>query len=103
MRSRSARTAMVFVLATLAVACTKTLKIDQLEPQLESQLDAQLTTTGVTVSCSSDVKAQTGATFDCTATLPNGDTITIRVTQKDDNGNVSWTVVDASTSASASP
>jgi len=103
MRSRSARFATVLLIATVAVACSKTLKIDQLEPQLEDQLNAQLETSGIAVDCPSDVKAETGATFDCTAMLPNGDAITIRVTQKDDNGNVSWVVVDASSSPSASP
>ena len=103
MRSRAARVALVFVLAMAAAACSKTLKIDELEPQLAEQLNSQLDTTGITVDCPSDVKAETGATFDCTATLPNGDTITIEVTQRDDNGNVSWKVVDASASASPSP
>ncbi len=103
MRSRFARTATVLLLAIVAAACSKTLKIDQLEPQLEDQLNTQLQTSGITVSCPSDVKAETGATFDCTGTLPNGDTLTIRVTQKDDNGNVTWKLVDASASASASP
>ena len=103
MRSRLARFAAVSLLAMVAAACSKTLKIDQLESQLQSQLNTQLQTSGVTVSCPQDVKAEIGATFDCTGTLPNGDTITIRVTQKDDNGSVSWKVVDASPSASASP
>ncbi len=102
MRSRSARIALVCVLAIAAAACSKSLKIDQLEPQLASQLDTQLKTTGTTVDCPSSVKAEAGATFDCTGTLSNGDTITIRVTQKDDNGNVTWKVVDASSSASPS-
>ena len=103
MRSRSAHVALLLVLAVAAAACSKTLKIDELEPQLANQLNTQLETTGITVDCPSDVKAETGATFECTATLPNGDTITIDVTQKDDNGNVAWKVVDASPSASPSP
>jgi hypothetical protein len=103
MRSRSARVVLVLTLAIAAAACSKTLKIDQLEPQLANQLDTQLETTGVTVDCPSDVKAEAGATFECTATLSNGDTIVLEVTQKDDNGNVSWKVVDAYASASPSP
>ena len=103
MRSRSARVALVLTLAISAAARSKTLKIDELEPQLANQLDTQLETTGVTVDCPSEVKAVAGATFECTATLSNGDTIALEVTQKDDNGNVSWKVVDASASASPSP
>ncbi len=103
MRSRTARVLATLVMAVLAVACTKTLKIDQLESSLEGQLEDQLQTSGVTVNCPGDVKAEAGSTFECTGTLPNGDTITIRVTQKDDNGNVTWKVVDASSAASATP
>jgi len=102
MRSRPARVALVLVLAIAATACSKTLKIDQLEPQLANQLNSQLQTTGITVDCPNDVKAETGARFRCTATAPNGDTVAIDVTQKDDNGNVSWKVVDASASPSPS-
>jgi len=103
MRSRTARVLATLVLAVLAVACTKTLKIDQLESSLQGQIEDQLETSGVTVDCPDDVKAETGATFECTGTMSNGDTLTIRVTQKDDNGNVTWKVVDASPAASASP
>jgi type III secretory pathway lipoprotein EscJ len=103
MRSRSARVALVIVLAIAAAACSKTLKIDELETELANQMNSQLQTTGITVDCPNDVKAEAGATFPCTASLPNGDTVAIEVTQKDDNGNVSWKVVDASASASPSP
>ena len=96
MRSRLVRAAIVACLALVATGCTKTLKIDELQTQLATQLNSQLNTTGIIVGCPSKVKAETGGTFNCTATLPNGDTVTIRVTQSDDQGHVTWRLVGAS-------
>ena len=42
-----------------------------LETQLENQLNTQLKTTGITVDCPSDVKAEAGGQFDCTGTIPD--------------------------------
>ena len=47
-----------------------------LETQLENQLNTQLKTTGITVDCPSDVKAEAGGKFDCTATIPDAGTAT---------------------------
>jgi hypothetical protein len=102
MRSRLARTVAVLFLAIAAAACSKTLKTDQLEPQLKSQLETQLNTTGVSVSCPTGIKAETGGKFDCTATLSDGTTLTINVTQSDASGHVTWSVAGASPSPSAS-
>jgi hypothetical protein len=72
-----------------------TLKIDDLETEIASQLNTQLGITGNTVSCpDDDVKAEPGATFECTATLSTGDIVTIKVKQTDGDGNVNWTLVD---------
>ena len=95
MRSTFVRAVAVLLVAVAATACTKTLKTDQLEPQLASQLDAQLGTTGTTVSCPSGIKAEAGGSFDCTATLKDGSTLTINVKQDDASGHVSWTVAGA--------
>lgn len=59
---------------------------------VESALSAKLKEAGaknVSVSCPDDVEAKAGATFKCTAEA-EGDKATYTVTQKDDNGNVSW-------------
>lgn len=44
----------------------------------------------VRVSCPEDVEAKAGATFTCTAKAPSGETADVRVTQKDDKGNIRW-------------
>ena len=97
MRSKLARAAVVLCLVIVATACSKTLKMGDLSSTLESQLNAQLKTSGITVTCPDSVKAEAGATFECTGTLTTGETLTIKVTQTDNNGNVKWAVVGAAT------
>jgi hypothetical protein len=97
MRSKIARAAVVLCVAIVATACSKTLKMGDLETTLGSQLNSKLKTTGITVHCPDSVKAEAGGTFECTGTLSNGDTLTIKVTQTDSSGNITWVVVGAST------
>lgn len=94
MRSRLARVLVLVCIAAAATGCSKTLKIDDLETEIASQIDTQLGTEGNTVSCPDDVKAESGATFECTATLSTGDAATVEVKQTDGDGNVTWTLVD---------
>jgi DNA relaxase NicK len=95
MRSRLARVLVLVCIAAAAAGCSKTLDIDGLETDLASQIDTQLDTTGTSVSCpDDDVKAESGATFECTATFPTGDTVTVEVKQTDGEGNVTWTLGD---------
>ena len=86
MRSRFVRAAVLLCVAVAAVACSKSLNIDGLETQLGDQLNTQLKTTGITVDCPDDIKAESGGEFDCTGTVPSAGTVTIHVTQTDDNG-----------------
>jgi hypothetical protein len=95
MRSRFVRAAILLALA--AVACSKTLDSGGLETELGTQLNTRLETTGITVDCPDDLKAETGNEFVCTGTVSTGETLTINVTQTDDEGNVTWEVVDAAT------
>jgi hypothetical protein len=97
MRSRLVRAAVVLSVAIVATACTKTLDMGHLESSLADQLNVQLTTTGITVHCPDSEKAEAGATFECTGTLSTGDKLTIKVTQTDGSGNVTWALVGAST------
>ena len=59
--------------------------------------NTQLDTTGITVECPDDVKAEAGNEFDCTGTVPDSGTLTIHVKQTDDDGHVTWEVTDAAT------
>jgi Domain of unknown function (DUF4333) len=103
MLTRIARVATLVAVALVAVGCTKSLDTSNLESTLKSQLESQLSASGLTVSCPDNIKVETGATFECTATDPSGQSITIEVTQKDDQGNVTWKVTGAGDGASATP
>jgi len=85
---------LVAVLA-LAGACsrTKTLDAQGLDTKIASDMQANLGIEGLTVSCPDDVPAEAGHMFQCTVTTPDGKTMTIEVTQSDDQGNVTYKVV----------
>jgi hypothetical protein len=104
MRVRCAVGAVLVGVTVLAVGCTRTLDKSGLEAQLATEL--QSSGSAPTVDCPDGVKAQSGATFKCTATDPSGTTFSITVTQADDQGNVTWKLTGASgspTSASGTP
>jgi Domain of unknown function (DUF4333) len=89
----------ILLVALLVVAggCTRTKTLDgpSLNGLLASEMQKQLDVQGVTVSCPDDVPAEAGGVFDCIATTPDGTTMTIRVTQTDDQGHVTFKVVGA--------
>jgi hypothetical protein len=101
MRRRLVSAAVLFLFVSASAGCStllpKKLDMDGLETELASQLNDELDTTGITVSCPDDVKAESGGEFDCTGTLTSGDTLAIHVTQTDDDGQVNWAIVDAAT------
>lgn len=96
-RTRLTRAISLAAIALLAAACSRPLDIDGLESQLEAQVEQELATEGLTVTCPDDVKAEAGSTFTCEASEASGATMVITVTQKDDQGNVTWKVTGAST------
>jgi Domain of unknown function (DUF4333) len=96
MRSRPARAVTLMLLAIAATACSKTLDTEGLEVELKSQIEEQTEGTITSVDCPADVEAKAGESFECSAEEGSGATFTIRVTQRDGEGNVDWEVVDAS-------
>jgi hypothetical protein len=82
------------VLVIAAASCTKKLDTSGLETKLKVALEQQLNTTGITVTCPTDVTVKQGATFICSAADSAGAKSTITVTQVDDKGNVKWEVTD---------
>jgi hypothetical protein len=84
----------VCVLAAFGGACTKTLDTPKLEDDVKAEIAGKLGETGLTVDCPDDVEVQAGATFECTATGQSGTTATIEVTQTDDQGHLTWKIVD---------
>ena len=106
MHTRIAHLVALVAVVVVAAACTKSLDTSNLESTLKSQLETQLGATGLSVSCPDNIKVSAGATFECTASDTSGQSVTIEVTQKDDQGNVSWKVTGTGTSsasAAASP
>jgi hypothetical protein len=105
MRRRFAWLAAMVSVAALAVGCStlvpKTLDTGALEGTLRDQIEAQLDVTGLTVDCPDGVKAKAGGTFECTATTGEGNTLTIRVTQADDEGRVTYSLVGAGAATGA--
>jgi hypothetical protein len=97
MRSRIVRTVGALALVVAAAACSKSLDATELEGSLKDQLETQLDVTGLTVDCPDDIEAKAGDTFRCTATGSDGSEATIEVTQSDDQGNLTWEIVDAGT------
>ena len=96
-RSRLARAAGLAAIAVLAAACSRPLDIDGLESQLKTDLEKEFDAKDLTVTCPDDVKAEAGSTFECQASDATGATVVITVTQKNDQGEVTWKVTDAST------
>ena len=89
----------VVLLASLALmgGCTRTKTLDAngLEEALGPKIEHQLGTQGIAVDCPDDEPAKAGASFQCTATSAAGTTLTIEVTQLDDQGNVTWKATNA--------
>ena len=95
MRSLLARIAALAVIVVVAAACTKTLDTEGLEGELLTQIEEQVGTTITSIDCPTDIEAETGRTFECTAEEESGATFTIQVTQSDDQGHVEWELTDA--------
>lgn len=85
---------LVAVLVLSGAACARTLDRQSLESTLSSQVASELGEQGITVGCPDDVEVEVGAVFECVATGPDGATLTVEVTQQDDEGTVEWRLVD---------
>lgn len=83
-------------LAALAVSCTPDLDTDGLEPMLKQQVERETGATLTSIDCPSDVRAEAGGTFECTAKETSGATFTVKVVQTDDQGHVTWEIASAS-------
>ena len=81
------RTTLLSVL--LLAACGKQIDPDKVAESITKGL-AEKKLTAKNVSCPSGKKAKAGDTFQCTATDDAGTSLTIDVTQQDDQGTVQW-------------
>ena len=82
----------LLTLALGAASCSRSLDKTSLESSIETQLESKGGISDVTVTCPGDIKAQAGGTFTCTAAA-QGETVTLQVTQTDDQGNVTFKIV----------
>ena len=83
------------VLAAVGLAACGEAKLDtdRAESAIRSGITRQ---TGVkidNVRCPEDVEAQRGETFRCVARASNGQRARVEVTQRDDEGSVSWRLI----------
>ena len=70
-----------------------TLDVDEIESQLAPKIEKETGTADVTVTCPDDVEAEEGGEFECALAAAGGIEAKVKVTQKDDEGNVTWRVV----------
>ncbi|MFA5910181.1 MAG: DUF4333 domain-containing protein [Vicinamibacterales bacterium] len=83
------------VLVCALAACTRTLNMDAAKTAIRTGLAEQ---TGIAISAvtcpeTRDIKA--GDSFQCTATAETGGDLAVTVTQKDDAGNITWTLASS--------
>lgn len=74
-------------------SAVETLDTDGLEQELRHQIESQTDTKVRTVDCPT-VELEAGATFNCVAEDRSDAIYTIVVTQRDDQGNLSWEVTE---------
>jgi hypothetical protein len=89
--SSIARAIVVLALAGGFAACTKTLVMSSIQKIITDGVSTQMGLKVTSVTCPPESRPlKAGDTFDCTATPEGGGTLTIKITQKDDAGNISW-------------
>jgi Domain of unknown function (DUF4333) len=80
-------------LALIATACTDRIDVPGLESRLAADLQAQYSTS-FTVSCPDDVEVGKGNDFECAAEGEDGTTLTLQMTQVDDEASVTYEIVE---------
>jgi hypothetical protein len=86
-----ARIVVVLAVAGGLAACSKTLNMDNMQKVISDGITTQMGLKITSVSCPADSRPlKAGDSFECTAMPDGGGKLTIKVTQKDDAGNVTW-------------
>jgi hypothetical protein len=75
------------------VACSQTLNIDSVKSAVSSGVTSQVGLTIASVTCPDTREVKANDTFECIVAPQGGGRLTVKVTQKDDKGNVNWEVV----------
>jgi hypothetical protein len=79
--------------AVLAVGCTRSIDVSDLEERLAGDLRDELDV-AYTVRCPEDVEARKGNDFVCSAEGEDGSELTLRLTQTDDDASVTYEIVE---------
>lgn len=77
------------------VACTSMLSMDAIKSSISEGVKSQLGLQIASVTCPESHPMKVADSFECTATPAVGGRLVVKVTQKDDKGNISWEVVKA--------
>jgi hypothetical protein len=81
-------------LALVLTACGTKLDMAKLSTSVSDGIKSQLGLEVASVNCPQEErKAKAGDTFECEVTPKDGGKMTVKVTEKDDQGNVNWEVV----------
>ncbi len=83
------------VLTASSTACSVSAVLDdsRLQDEIRNGFEQQTGLSAEGVDCPDSQPLQAGATFECTLTTVDGEPLTIRVTQADAQGNITWEVV----------
>ena len=91
---RGALVAGLVLMAAAGSGCGESrLDTDRVESAIRGGITRQTGVKVDTVRCPDEVKARKGDTFSCLARASNGRRARVEVTQRDDEGAVSWRVV----------
>jgi hypothetical protein len=82
----------LLALASVACGTTQTLDDEDLELTIGDILRSRAGATVNSIDCPADRPLRANDVFNCTADTDLG-VLTIQVTQTDDKGNISWTVI----------
>ncbi len=85
----------LLVLAASLAACSVSAVLDdsRLQDEIKTGFEQQTGVSAEGVDCPDSQPLQAGATFECTLTTVDGEPLTIRVTQADAQGNITWELV----------
>lgn len=88
-RTFIARAASTIAVLGLA-ACTSSLNMEAIKTAISEGLKTQMGLTVASVTCPESREVKAADTFECTATPTVGGRLILKVTQKDDTGNIAW-------------
>ena len=81
---------MVAPVLALSACGEQKLNTTKAESAIAQGIMQQTGAQGVTVNCPNDVPIEAGKQFECQAKAADGRQGRVRVTQKDDKGNINW-------------